>query len=257
MRVAQVLACFREAETLGISELAQLLNEHKSVVHRTLSTLESCGFLEQLPENRRYRLGLALLEYGTLVAERLEVRTVGRPVLAQLARQTGETALLTVFSGDECLCVDKCDAEQPVKIALQVGHRTPLHAGASAKAILAHLPADEIRQLLDRTVLRAYTQNTLTQREQLQEELDTIARQGYAVGRGEMDAVLRSVAAPVFNHEVRVIGSVGIAGLRDRFGPTRLPFLAEQVMAAAGAISARLGYRQASQPGRETGRQTT
>jgi DNA-binding IclR family transcriptional regulator len=242
-RAVAVLKVFGEAQPeLGVTELARRLKLHKSTVSRLLSTLEAGGFVQQDPHNGRYRLGLQLATLAGLALTQYELRDIARPLLAELALQSGETTTLAVLDDDVAVNIDQVLAPHPVMHLGWIGRRLPLHCTAAGKPLLAHLPAEVIDRLLARPLPR-YTPRTITNPLVLRRELAAVRAQGYAAAQEEYEADLNAVGAAVRDHQGDVVASITITGPTFRLTPARLPELGSLVRHTADRISARLGHR--------------
>lgn len=239
-RALQVLLQFDERHPeWSSSELAQALGLHRSIVYRILATLERRGFVTQTDHRGRFRLGLKLVELGNVVLAGMDPRQVAHPIMARLVQETGESAFLTVISGDESVCVDKIDSPQRIRVTLTVGGRYPLHAGASNKILLAYLPQETIDELIARG-LEPITPNTITDAERLREDLATIRKQGWAHSVGELTPGVAAIAVPLRDSNGAVVAALSIAGLASGFSEDRLPTLISMTRQAAEEISAQL-----------------
>jgi DNA-binding IclR family transcriptional regulator len=128
-----VLKVFSEDETeLGISSIAKRLQLAKSTVHRLAVTLTAEGFLEQNPENGRYRLGLALFELGTLVRRRMDVSTLGLPLLGALRDESQETVHLAILHGASIVYLFNLESAHAIGMRSYLGSRKPRFAPAKA-----------------------------------------------------------------------------------------------------------------------------
>ncbi|GAB4528420.1 MAG: IclR family transcriptional regulator [Anaerolineae bacterium] len=238
-RTLQVLLKFdQEHPEWSSSELAQALGLHRSIVYRILTTLERRGFVTQ-GQRGRFRLGLRLVELGNVVLAGIDLRQVAHPIMTRLVRETGESAFLTVVSGDESVCIDKIDSPQHIRVTLTIGGRYPLHAGASNKILLAYLPDDLVEDLISRG-LDSITPHTITDTTQLKENLAAIREQGYAFTVGELTPGVAALAVPLLNSNDTLVAALSIAGLASRFGEDRLPSLIEAIRRASAEISAQL-----------------
>lgn len=244
-RAVAVLKLFGESEPeLGVSELARRLQLHKSTVSRLLSTLEAGGFVKQDARSGRYRLGLQLATLAGLALTQYELRDVARPLLQELAIETGETTTVSVIDGMEAVNIDQVLAPQPVKHLGWIGRRLPLHCTAAGKPLLAHLPSSTVERYLTRP-LASYTARTVTSPELLRRELERIRAQGFAVGQEEYEADLSAVGSAVRDHRGDVVASITVSGPSFRLSPHRLVQLGNTVRQAAERISAQLGHRSA------------
>lgn len=243
-KAVQLLRALAEPpETAGVTELARRLGLQKSVVHSLLATLAYHGLVEQDPETRQYRLGMGVFQLGQVVARRLSLHNVARPVMEELANQVLHSVHLVSRQGRIGVCVEEVIPPGRFRLTLNPGSTAPLHAGASFKAILAFLTVTEIDDYLN-TPLERFTDATICDPRRLREELAAIRRQGYAVSHGELCPGASAVAAPIRNHDGRVVASISVAELTPQLELG--PGLAAAVTAAAGRISAALGYQDAA-----------
>lgn len=241
-RAVQILVAFDDqAPAMGITELAQKVGLNKSTTYGLVSTLEQCGFLEQIPGSGKYRLGLKLFELGNLVMQQMELKSVAAPFLHQLAQEVGETVHLTIRDRGETVYIDKVECPHSVRLWSWVGLRKPLHSSASGKVLISELDQETRRKLLGNTLVRR-TSQTISDWEQLERHLEQVREQGFATDDEENEEGVRCVAAPIRNHKGVIVGAVSISGPSSRMPLDRFPDLAEQVKAAASKISLRLGY---------------
>jgi IclR family transcriptional regulator, acetate operon repressor len=226
----------------GLSELACETGLNKSTAHRLLAAWEREGMVGRAADGERYVLGPEIVVLGGRALRANNLRDVARPELERLASGTGETASLEILAGQEMLVIDEIVGGHLMSGVPDLGSRWPLHASSTGLVTLAFLPDEEARSLLPVT-LRPVTGCTLTSRADLCRELDVIRARGYSIGDETLEIGLVAIAAPVFNHDGRVVAAISIAGPKLRVTPECVPVIGEQVRAASDCISARLGYR--------------
>lgn len=231
---------------LGLSEVARLSKLHHTTVHRLLATLVAGGLVDCRRDDRKYRLGLGLLELAGALVESLDIRNVARPALVGLARATGETVHLAALEGHEMVFLDRIDGVQPVTLRTRVGFRAPVHVTAVGKAVLAFSEPGSVARLLRAVPLARYTPNTITDHETFLAHLALVRRQGYAVDHEEHRLTIRCVGAPVFDHLGTPIAALSIAGPMFRLSQRRIREVADLVKATATDVSRALGYRAVS-----------
>jgi IclR family acetate operon transcriptional repressor len=158
-------------------------------------------------------------------------------------QRTGESAFLTTLTADASAVVfiDVVESEELIRYTVRIGQRSPLHATANGKAILAFLPAGPREEILKTVPLKRYTDRTLTSLPALRASLDGVRAAGVAVSVDETVRGASGVAAPVYDHEGRVAGACAVGGPTERMKP-RLRQLAIDVKTTARTISALLGY---------------
>jgi IclR family acetate operon transcriptional repressor len=222
-RLVAILDCFSPGQqTWSLAELSAHLALPKSTLHRFLASLESHGILRRDPGDLRWRLGYRLFVWGSLAVESTGLRHVAGPALRDLVAATQETAVLTIYHDQEVVCIEKVETSHPVRVALKVGTRHPPHAGASSKALMAHLPKEEIQRIISDKGLLKLCANTITDPGELWDELERVRQQGYAESHEETDPGAWGIATPIHDRNGSVIAAVGIAAPSSRFSPERL-----------------------------------
>jgi len=239
IRILEELAT--EKEGLGVTELSQRVQLHKSTVHRILNTLLLYGYVERNPHTERYRLGMKLLYLGGAILDRMDIRSEARDILDALAKEVNETVHLVVPEGDKAIYVDKIDSRRTIRMYSQIGRRAPYHASAVGKAILAFLPKEEAETIISKGLER-YTKNTITDPEKLRNHLEMIRRKGYAIDEEENEVGIRCIGAPVFDHTGRVVAAVSISGSILTVTRDKIPELSKKVVDSARRISEKLGW---------------
>lgn len=224
---------------IGVTEVAERADLPKSTAARLLSSLSREGAVEQVPGDTRYRLGprIALLAEG-IVPVRSLVTTV-RPILEELAAQTGETAGLSVAEGYVVHYVDQVGTSHQVQVRDWTGTRVPMHAVSSGLIFLAQLPASTLDAFLERP-LEAFTPGTLTAPDALRERLAAVRADGYAWVHEEFAEGLSSVAAGVADATGSLAAAVHVHGPAYRFPAGDEARLGDLVLDAATRASERL-----------------
>lgn len=206
-----LLDCFWQAgRPLSLRELEQRTGWAKSTIHGLLASMLDSGVMEQNPTDGKYRLGYHLFELGSAVSQGWDVPTLCAPYLQQLVDTLGESAYLARLSGNELILALCEEPHGGFRVVSEVGTRLPLHCSSQGKAILAQLPPYEVRRLLDRGPLRAYTPHTVTEQSSLMQSLEAVRERGYALEIEEYKLGLKSVAAPIFDQQGNCSYAVGV-----------------------------------------------
>ncbi|MFI6322826.1 IclR family transcriptional regulator [Nonomuraea sp. NPDC050556] len=243
-RAADILLLFAEtaSATLGVTEIADSLGMSKAAVHRVLASLRSRGLVDLDDESRRYSLGLGAMRLGLAYLDRVDIRRLAGPELPGLSRHTGETATLSIRTGDTRVYLDQVTPRREVIMSVSLGVPYPLHAGGSSKAFLAFLGEDEIEAYLARP-LTALTPATVTDHGRLRVELGLIRRRGYAMSISERQSGAASVAAPVLDRMGRPCAVVSVCGPAERF-MGEADACAAALLEVTDRLSAQLGHRK-------------
>lgn len=243
LRALSLLKAFDDDHpTWGLSELARELDLNKTTAFRLLSALESEGMVARGPDGESYMLGPDVVMLGGRALRANNLRDIVRPELEALAADTRETASLEILSGREMLVIDEIVGAHLVSGVPSLGSRWPLHAASTGLALLAFLPEETARELLP-AVPAPVTSHTMTDSDRLWRELLATRARGYSVADETLEVGLVAIAAPVYNHDGQVVATLSIAGPKSRVTPDQVPVIGRQVMAAAGRVSARLGFR--------------
>jgi DNA-binding IclR family transcriptional regulator len=216
-----------------ISKRAQL---PASTVHRLLTSLVQAGYASHNAQTTRYGLGNTLVRLSHKAVQKHNLIQVAHPFLEQLAQDTGETANLTTRDDDCVIQLDHVDSPNILRVAYPSGERFPLHASASGKLFLAFLPLPERERLL-RAKRQSFTTGTITDKRLLVQELERIAKSGYAVDDAEREIGVRCVAAPIRNSRQEVIAAISLTGPSIRLSTARLHELATVLLKTAQTIS--------------------
>jgi DNA-binding IclR family transcriptional regulator len=227
--------------TLGVTELGARLGLAKPTVHGLLRTLESCGLVQQDVATGRYSLGPGVLQLGNSYLAGSELRTRSMLRAGTLARQVDEAVWVSVLVDDAVMVVHHEFRPDDAVQILEVGATIPWHACALGHAVVASLPDTEVDELLGHE-LRALTGRTRTAPEALRKALETTRSHGFAVENQEANVGDGGIAAPVFDHSGRVVGSLGVVGPAERLlQRSAKAQLSRAVVETARAVSRDLG----------------
>jgi DNA-binding IclR family transcriptional regulator len=228
----------------SVTQIAGGLGVHKSTAFRLLATLETHRLVEQVNDRGRYRLGVGNLRLAGATTARLDVVSEARPVCRQLAADTGETVNITVLSDTSALYLDQQAGSSALQSHNWVGQRIPLHATSNGKVLISELSESALAEALPD--LPRFTDQTITSRRKLIEELAEVRRIGYALAVDELEIGLTAAAAPIRSAHGDIIASMSISGPTFRLDQARLDDEVPKVVAAALEVSHRLGWGRRS-----------
>lgn len=210
----EIIELLKERDGARVTELADELNTAPSTVHSHLATLTESNYV--IKEGDIYQLGLAFLELGEYVRTRKEPYTVAESYTEQLAAETESRAVFAVEEYGTGVYMYTFSGEHAVWTYSTVGKRFPLHATAAGKSILSQLPDERVEAIIDQHGLESETDATITDREDLLEELATIEEQGYAINHEEQLDGVKAVGAPVTGPGGQVLGAFSVASPANR-----------------------------------------
>lgn len=241
-RALEVLEAIAEAPgDVGISELSRQLDRPKSSIHRSLVNLERRGLVERDPVSSRYAAGLRLLALGSGLTHRLQFGTALPPgtsaIFRRAVNRVGETGYLAILDRDEVLYIDSVEGGDILRATAPVGTRRPVFCTAVGKVLIAGLDPVAQARVLGPGPFEPRTPKTVTDRKQLERDLEIIDAQGYAVDVEEYAEGLVCLGAPIKDHVGRVIAAIGLTGPIVRLCGERLEFAITVVTAAAAESS--------------------
>jgi DNA-binding IclR family transcriptional regulator len=239
-KALQVLECFSvEQPELGITEISQRLGLYKSNVSNIVMTFVKAGYLEQNPENSKYRLGFKILELGNIISSNISLRKLLQPLMQEIAESANEVVYLAVHYEGEVFYLDSAYPKNKLATRSMLGVKAPLHCTGIGKAMLAFLPEEAAEAVLNKP-LKKYTENTITDREALVQELAEIRRKGYSVDRMEHEYGIKCVGIPILNKRGQVIAGMSVSGPSLRFDDEKIKQFAMLLKDAASRIADKL-----------------
>jgi DNA-binding IclR family transcriptional regulator len=210
---ARVVDAVRDHDEIGASALADHLGISKSTAHIHLTTLEQNGFLVQTDSG--YRLAFKFTVLGEYVRNRSPLYRYGKPEVDDIAEETNQYTHIVTEENGVGINLYQVKGDTSIEGEYQtekIQRRDHLHYTASGRAILAALPRDRVEEIIDEHGLPAQTANTITDRETLFAELETIHERGYAYNDEEEIDGFRAIGAPICDADGRVRGSLSISG---------------------------------------------
>jgi DNA-binding IclR family transcriptional regulator len=243
-RAINILDLFDEqAPELGITDIAERLGLHKSTAAGLIYTLEHNGYLDQDPETRKYRLGFKLVERAFTLLDQIDIRETALPHLQELRDWCNESVNLALPDRGQIIYVARLATTQSLGMRAKVGYRASMHCTALGKAILSSIPSTEVEQLIAQHGLPALTVHTITDRDELLQELVRIREQGFALDNEENEVSVRCVAAPIFDHTDQAVAAISVSAPLHRLPVADVTRYGEKIRDTAQAISYKLGYR--------------
>jgi IclR family acetate operon transcriptional repressor len=231
--VLELLALAREP--MRLSAVALALGLQKSTAHRILGTLAGLGYVEQVTETGCYRATLKLWELGAGMILEHPIKRAAAAFLQELHRATGETASLTVLSGDDVLYLDKIMSPRAIRFTTRAGSRVPAALTAGGKALLAHAP--DARAVVKRTAARVKGARRI-EVEPFMRELAEVRRLGYAISSYSPGVI--SVAAPVIGREGRAAAALSVSAPAERVTAKKKADIIERVLNACANMAERV-----------------
>ena len=239
LRVLRFLA--GQPEPVAVESIARELGIPRSTTYHLLRAMVEEGFVVHLADDQRFGLGVAAFEVGSGYARQAPLQRIARRPLALLVDRTGHSAHLAVPHGRDVLYVVEERAPGRPPLVTDVGVRLPAHLTASGRAILAHLPASQVRALSpDKAAFVDRTGIGPTSPTALRAVLAETRQRGYAIEDGEVTDGMASVAAAVLDHNEMPVAGVAITYPIDGLSGEQQGHMAGAVAATARQLSRRL-----------------
>ncbi|NLE05606.1 MAG: IclR family transcriptional regulator [Crenarchaeota archaeon] len=218
-KAIDVLECFlNHGAELGVSEISQALSIHKSTVHNILNTFMHKGYLTQDKKTGKYSLSVKLLQYSYIINNHIGLEKILTPFIKSIANQLNLMVYLGIPYHDEVLYIACAFPENYAGWRNIMGEHAPMYCTGIGKAMLANFPENVIDDYISRP-LEKFTENTITNPDELRDHLLQINKRGWAVDNMEHEYGITCVGVPVFSHDRRVIAAVSASAssllLRD------------------------------------------
>lgn len=205
-----VTAIANSKHPLRFTDLLKQVAQPRGTLHRNISNLLEEGLIEMSPETHVYLLGPRLLQLASQAWNDNEFRGIAQPHIRALNEMAGETVHLAILQGDQVVYLDKFEAHQSLRMHSQIGRSAPVYCTGVGKAILSGLSDEDFETLANSLIFERFTENTITNVEDLrQDRAATIAR-GYAIDAEEHETGIRCAAAPVKDQAGLLLGGVSI-----------------------------------------------
>jgi IclR family transcriptional regulator, pca regulon regulatory protein len=196
----------RESPTLTLSEIASFARLPPATARRCLLTLIELGYVMQ--SGRNFLLRPKVLELGAAYLDSMNIETLTKTHLEELARQTGDSAALTVLDGNDIVYVARASVRTLMRLEAHVGSRLPAYPTSMGRVLLAGLSRERLQRYFDEVTFAPLTDRTITDRTKLMKLVDECRRAGYAAVEDELDYGVVAVAVPVFDQARRVVAAL-------------------------------------------------
>jgi DNA-binding IclR family transcriptional regulator len=232
----------RDRDGIALAEISRRVGLHNSTAFHLLKTMVSLGYVRQIKDGKRYRIGRPLFALAASALDEIEMVSLATPVLEELSRETGESGHFAVRMGDTVVVIARTSGPGAFQLADRVGVVRPAHCTALGKVILAALTPEQLDRFLMRAELAPSTPKSITDVELLKREIDEVRRAGMAYDDGEFNPEVRCVAVPVRDFTGSVTGALGISGPIWRLTLQAMQSRAGIVKKAADQLSAAFGH---------------
>lgn len=244
-RIFQVIEMLADNGEMGLMELSAALGLHKSTVHRLLMSLIYMGYAKQDDVTQKYMLSYKIVNMAGKVLERTDILQVARPYMERLSAICGEAVHLVQREGNNILYIYKIEAKVgTIRMVSHVGMVHPMYCSGVGKAIMATLSWEEVKQIWNDSVIEKKTDKTITDLTRMQETLEEVRQNGYALDDEENEKGVRCIAACLRSYQNEVKYAFSISGPTSRMTRERVKELAKDVRRVQKELSKELGYYQ-------------
>ncbi|MDI5932406.1 IclR family transcriptional regulator C-terminal domain-containing protein [Halomonas kalidii] len=207
----EVVLAFDEAHPrMTLSEVASRTGMNRARARRFLLTLHALGYVRK--QGRSFELAPRVLQLGYAFLSANNYRSVIQQVLEDITAESGESSSLGVLDGDDVIYVARSSSRHRLMaITLSVGTRLPAAHTSMGRVLLAQLSDADLEAYLERVVLEAYTDKTVTDKAELKKCILKVRQQGYSIADQELDSGLRSLAVPAFDANGKLLGAINIS----------------------------------------------
>ena len=226
---------------LSFAEIQEHTGLPKATVFRIISTLSQRSLLEQDINSGRYHLGYEFIKLGTVAQSSNKLSEIALPIMKEVSDLSKQTCNLYVKEGDERICIAQITGSDYIHKISFLGARHPLYCGAG-KLLLAYSSDSFIEDYLSRTELKRFTEKTITDKEQLKEQLAEIRKTEISVTLGERDQSTAMIAAPVFDYDRIVKAALTISGPLYFFTDDNIKTYITILRQYSRILSKKLGY---------------
>lgn len=234
-------AVARHRDGIGLAELSKSVGLHNSTAFHLVKTMVTLGYIRQMKDNKRYRIGRPLFALAASALDEMEMVSLATPILEDLSRETGESSHFAVRMGDAVVIIARTSGPSAFQLTERVGVVRPAHCTALGKVILSALRPDQLERFFGRAELKTLTPRTITDAQILRREIEEVRRSGIAFDDGEFDAEVRCIGIPVRDFTGQVMGAIGISGPVWRLSIQMLQSRSRILQAAADRLSGEFG----------------
>ncbi len=229
--------------SVRLMELSTGLGLNKSTLHSIISTLQQLGYVIQDEETSKYSLGIKLFELGKIYEQDMSIKKIARPFLESIVEEFQETAHIAVESQGEVLFVDRVEPSHSLRAITNIGEKDYMYYTAVGKVLLADVEEEVMDKIIEKSGLKSFTENTITDIVLLKKELQAVKNKGYAYDREEKEIGVNSVAVPIRDHKGKTVGAISLSGPTSRVTEEKLCRMKDRLMEISVEISNALGYK--------------
>lgn len=217
-----VLSAFSAGQQfMTLREVAEACGTDKSTAQRFTHTLTKLGYLEKCPKTKRFALGKSVLELSFNYLRANTLVEAASPALIELARATGQRVNLSLFDGTDIIYAIRQLGKREYYYSSLIGRRMPTYCSSGGRIMLAHLPREEVSDILKRSTLRAITPRTIFEPAKIRAKIAEAREKGHAHTVEETVLGEQVVAGAILGADGRPAAAIHIAGSMSEWTPNQ------------------------------------
>jgi len=206
---------------LSMSEIGAKLSLTRSNVNKLLATLEGFGYVEYNRYTGNFRLGVKTFQISQAYINKLNLIEISVQILTMVREKLNESVYISVLRDGNVVYLNMVETDHAVRVLPRIGNVGPAYATATGKAQLAYKSNEEIERLYKEGLTKV-TDNTIADVDELEEELEKVKKQGYAIDDEEYEMDVRCVGAPIFDFMNNVIAGISVSAPLERLSEERI-----------------------------------
>lgn len=228
---------------LSMSEIGAKLGLTRSNVNKLLATLEEFGYVEYNRYTGNFRLGVKTFQISQAYINKLNLIEISVQILMMVKEKLNESVYISVLKDGNVVYLNVVETDHAVRVLPRIGNVGPAYATATGKAQLAYKSNEEIERLFNEGLTKA-TDNTIDNVDELEEELEKVKQQGYAIDDEEYEVGVRCVGAPIFDFMNNVIAGISVSAPLERLSDERIEKeIIPVIIEAADKLSGKFGSK--------------
>lgn len=234
----EALLFLASRKSVGVTELAEELDVNKSTAFRILDTFLKANMVEKNKETLKYKLGPAILQMSEQYYKNFNIIAVARPIMERLAVQIRESVHLCVCSNNRAVIIEQIMSDSRLVVNAKIGNSEPLHCSSVGKCLLAFAPNQTREKMIAGIDFEIFTDKTISNKQQLLEEIENVRSKGYAMDEGELSSDIKCIAVPVIDDCGECAYSLGASGAVSRMTQEKINRILPFMLKAAKDINA-------------------
>jgi IclR family KDG regulon transcriptional repressor len=221
-------AIFESHKSLGVSEISQELDLPKATVYRILITLAKGGLVTKMHGTEKYTLGGKFIKYSERVKEDINIHSVAKPYMVELANELEETVNIAIDYENAALIIERVKGEQ-TNLVSKLIPVAPYNCSSSGKVFLSHKSEDEINEYFDKGKAKKRTIKSVYKQEDFMQQRKSILEDGYSIDDEEYDYGLYCMGRPVFGMSGEILAVISVTGPKSRLQYRGLDMIRERL----------------------------